>query len=141
MSTKVVARYRDGRLIKGISQDIQPTKATFHVRGADGKVVPVNLSDLKAVFYVRTLEGNSKYEEDLKPNPEDVRSRGSTLITLRFEDGETMVCLTNGLPRNRQYYFVVPVDARSNNIRILVNQAAVVSIEVSGGDQPISQAS
>jgi hypothetical protein len=141
MNTKVVARYRDGRVVKGISHDIQPTKPTFHVRGADGKVVTVKLSELKAVFYVRTLEGNATYEEDLKPNPEDIRSRGSTVLSMRFEDGENMVCLTNGLPGSKPYFFVVPVDARSNNIRILVNQSAVVSLQITGGDQPLSQAS
>jgi hypothetical protein len=49
---------------------------------------------------------------------------------MRFADGETMVCLSNGTPLNRPYFFVVPVDARSNNLRILVNQAALVSIEM-----------
>jgi hypothetical protein len=35
----------------------------------------------------------------------------------------------NRYPPNRPYYFLVPVDSGSNNIRILVNAAAVVAIE------------
>ena len=139
---KIVVRYKDGRVIKGTSHDIQPTRPTFHVRAGDGKVQKINLSDLKAVFYVKTLEGNSTHQEDLKPNPEDIRSRGSSVVAMRFADGENMVCLVNGLPGNRPYFFVAPVDARSNNIRILVNQAALVSMELSNtGEQLLSRAS
>ena len=31
-------------------------------------------------------------------------------------------------PPVREFFFVLPVDARSNNLRILVNRAAVVRI-------------
>ncbi len=129
MSHKVVARYLDGRLVKGVSHDIQPAKPNFHVRLADGKMATVNLAELKAVFYVRTLEGNSAHNEELKPDPTDVRSRGATVVTLRFIDRETIVGLANVSPVNRPFFFVVPVDTRSNNIRILVNQAALSGIE------------
>jgi hypothetical protein len=39
------------------------------------------------------------------------------------------VGLTNRYPPNRDYFYVVPVDAESNNIRMLINRAAVVSHE------------
>jgi hypothetical protein len=116
-------------MIKGVSHDIQPTRPTFHVQTPEGKKATVQLADLKAVFYVRSLDGNSAHNEDLKPDPTDVRNRGSTVVTLRFHDRETIVGLSNASPVNRPFFFVSPVDVRSNNIRILVNQAALAGIE------------
>jgi hypothetical protein len=128
MSSKVVARYRDGRLLKGISLDIDPSRPTFHIRPPEGPAVAVDLADLKALFFVRTLEGDRNRPEQRNPNPADPRARGSTLVALDFADGEQMVGLTIRYPPNRPYFFIVPVDPNSNNIRILVNRAAVESM-------------
>jgi hypothetical protein len=49
----VVARFRDGRMIKGVTYDFGPQKKLFHVTstGEDGKrVFRIPLSELKAVF-------------------------------------------------------------------------------------------
>jgi hypothetical protein len=129
MSSKVVARYRDGRLLKGVTMDVDPARPTFHVRPPAGRAVSVDLSDLKALFFVRTLEGNPAHREQRRLEPGDKRAHGSTIVSLRFADGEEIVGLTIRYPPNRPYFFVVPVDPGSNNIRILVNRAAVVAME------------
>lgn len=129
MQNKVVARYQDGRVVKGISLDVDPARPTCHVRPTTGPALEVNLSELKALFFVRTLEGNSAHDEGRDPDPKDPRSRGMAMVSLRFADGETIVGLTIRYPPNRPYFFVLPVDQKSNNIRILVNRAAVVSME------------
>jgi hypothetical protein len=129
MSARVVARYQDGRLVKGISMDVDPARPSFHVRPPEGKTVEVKLTDLKALFFVRTLDGNPERKEVLKADPADSRARGSTLVSLRFTDGEEMMGLTIRFPPNRPYFFIVPVDPASNNIRILVNRDAVASME------------
>lgn len=129
MNNKIVARYLDGRLIKGISLDIDPGRPKFHVRPTDGKAVEVQLRDLKALFYVRTLEGDPAHQESRTPDPSDARGRSSTTVTLKFVDGEVMVGHTIGNPLNRPFFFIVPVDPRSNNIRVLVNRAALLSVE------------
>ncbi len=129
MKNQVVARYQDGRVVKGISLDVDPSRPVFHVREKDGPSVEVKLSDLKALFFVRSLDGNPGHNEKFAPDPKDPRSRGMALLTLRFDDGETIVGLTIRYPPNRPHFFVLPVDQESNNIRILVNRAAVVSME------------
>lgn len=134
MSNKVVARYKDGRLLKGTSLDVDITRPNFHIRPPDGKPVEVNLSELKALFFVRSLEGNPAHEERRTPEPGDSRGRGSTFVSLRFEDGEEMLGMTIRYPPNRPYFFIVPVDTTSNNIRILVNRAAVTSMEAITAD-------
>jgi len=128
MSHRVVARFRDGRIVKGITMDIDPGRSRCHVRTPEGKMVEVHLPDLKALFFVRSLEGNSTRYENRTPDPQDRRSRGATAMTMTFEDGEVMVGLTIRYPPNRPFFFILPVDAESNNLRILVNRDAVVSM-------------
>jgi len=129
MAQQVVARYQDGRVLKGISMDIDPAKPLFHVRAPGSPAVEVVMSDLKALFFVRSLDGNPAYHEDPTPNPADPRARGSTVIRIKFKDGEIIVGLTITYPPTRNYFFVTPVDPKSNNIRALVNRAAIASIE------------
>lgn len=129
MAQQVVARYQDGRMLKGISMDIDPMKPTFHVRPPQGPAQQVALSDLKALFFVRTLDGNPGYHEDLTPHPEDPRARGTTLVRITFKDTEVLVGMTIQFPPKRQYFYVTPVDPNSNNIRALVNREATTAIE------------
>lgn len=126
---KVVARYRDGRVIKGVSLDVSVDRPVCHVQQADGDRVPIALADLKALFFVRSLEGNPQHHENLIPEEGDPRSRGLTPVRVVFEDGEVIVGLTIRYPPNKPFFFLVPVDTASNNIRILVNGSALVSME------------
>jgi hypothetical protein len=125
MSQQVVARFQDGRLTKGISMDVDPTRPSFHIRTVQGTTEEIKLSDLKALFFVRSLEGNAQRVESRALSPGDSRARASSLISIKFADGEVMQGLTIRYPPNRPYFFVVPVDPGSNNIRILVNKSAV----------------
>jgi len=129
MSLKVVAHYRDGRILKGLSVDVDASKPSCHVRASGGPAVEVKLADLKALYLVRDLEGDPARHESIQVAPDDSRLHGSTLVTLQFPDGEKLVGLMNRYPPNRPYFFLLPVDAGSNNIRILVNAAAVLSLE------------
>ena len=128
MNNKVVARFRDGRLLKGISLDVDPSRRKFHIRAPEGAVEEVDLNDLKALFYVRTLEGDRGRPLESTPVPDDPRGRGSTMVKLKFSDGEEMMGMTLHYPPKRPYFFVLPVDPGCNNIRVLVNRSALVSI-------------
>ena len=133
MSNLVVARYLDGKLLKGTSLDVDPTRPTFHVRPPEGSTAEVKLKDLKALFFVRSLEGDMARHEVHALDPADPRSKGSTPVALHFPDGEVMIGLTNRFPPNRPFFFIVPVDPKSNNIRILVNRSAIKNMEPLGG--------
>ena len=62
-------------------------------------------------------------------DPADPRMHGSTAVSLQFPDGEVLVGLTNRFPPIRPFFFVVPVDPESNNIRVLVNRSAVKKMD------------
>lgn len=125
MAQTVVARYQDGRVLKGASLDIDPAKSTFHLRPEQGPPVEVKLADLKALFFVRSLAGSPAYDDVPTLAADDPRARGSVPIRLKFKDGEVMMGLTFHFPPNRPYFYVTPVDPKSNNIRVLVNRAAL----------------
>lgn len=126
---QVVAHYLDGRLIKGTSLDVAPTKPTCHVRTADQGGVEVTLADLKALYFVRTPEGDAAHQYATTPVPGDPRLAGSHRILLTFKDGEKMAVLANRYPPVGDYFFVLPVDGSGNTIRVLVNRAAVEEIK------------
>lgn len=129
MANKVVARYRDGRVLKGTGFDIDPNRPSFHLQQAEGGRVPVVLAELKALFFVKSLEGDPGRNDSDMLEPGDVRSRGLTRVRIVFEDGEAITGMTIRYPPNRAFWYMLPVDAKSNNIRILVNSTAVVSME------------
>lgn len=125
MANEVVAHYLDGRLVKGISLDVDPGRPRCHIRTGSGGAVEVKLSDLKALFFVKDLVGDAKREDAAKLSDDDGRARGSFPIALEFVDGERLVGLTVRYPPVRPFFFVLPADPKSNNVRILVNRAAV----------------
>jgi hypothetical protein len=125
MANEVVAHYLDGRVVKGISLDVDPNRPVCHIRPQGQSTMEVKLSDLKALFFVKDLVGNATRNDVLELVPGDGRARGSYPIELEFADGERLLGLTVRYPPVRPFFFVLPADARSNNLRVLVNKAAV----------------
>lgn len=125
MPNHVVARYIDGRMVKGTSLDVAQDRPKFHVREDDGTMTQVLLSELKALFFVKSLDGNSEHVEGQEIDAVDPRLRGSRVLEVTFQDGETIVGLCTRYPPKGASFFLVPVDSDSNNLRILVNSAAL----------------
>ena len=127
--TKVVVRYRDGRVIKGFTQDFLPNKDSFHLFQAEkgsGEAVEVSVKALKAVFLVRDFKGNAFYEERKLYTKEEKPSGRKVEVT--FTDGEVLVGSTLGYDPKRQGFFVFPVDPKSNNVRIYAVSSAVKQV-------------
>jgi hypothetical protein len=125
----VVARLLDGRVVKGRCLDLSPDKPVCHVLTADQGPVKVALADVKAVFFVKDLQGDPRYQEHRTPDPRDPRARGARVLEIRFADGEVLLGLAATYQPTRSFFFVIPVDPASNNVRVLVNRAAVTSVE------------
>jgi len=128
MPQKVVAHFIDHTVVKGTSVDVDPGKPRCHIRTEDG-VLEVDLTQLKALYFVKDLTGRPEYNESRATEQGDSRLRGSHAVKLTFMDGEAVHALMNRFPPNRPFYFVLPIDAASNNERILVNRDAVVKVE------------
>lgn len=126
MINQVVARFLDGRVMKGKTLDMDPSRPTFHLRNSLHPPVEIKLVELKALFFVKDLSGDPKHVEAMDLEASDSRAHGSQPIEVEFADGERVVGLTVRYPPVRPFFYVLPADERSNNIRILVNKAAVV---------------
>lgn len=129
MAQDVVARFIDGRIVKGVALDVDPARPTCHIKPeGPGRMVEVKLADLKALFFVKTLAGDSGHQEANTVDPADARARSFSAIEIEFRDGERLVGLTPRYPPIRPFFFVVPADTASNNVRILINRAAVANL-------------
>jgi hypothetical protein len=127
----VVARYQDGRVLKGVTNDFLPAKDRFHLvplESAPGsKPVEVLIADLKALFFVRDFAGDPQHKESGEFDP--AKAAGGRKIRVLFKDGETLVGTTQGYQPGRPGFFVIPADAKSNNERCFV--VSVATREVS----------
>ena len=137
MANEVVAHYLDGRVVKGVSHDIDPARPTCHIRTPDRQGIEVKLVDLKALFFVKSLAGDPTYTEGSTVEAGDQRARGAYRIEVQFADGERVVGMTVRYPPVRPFFYVVPADGRSNNLRILINRAAVVRFGQPPSETPL----
>lgn len=123
---KVVARFADGRLVKGMTADFFPGKDLFHVAEAGAAPgsdpLEIRTSQLKALFFVKDLAGDPRYVESKEFDPS--RPPAGRRIRVEFEDGEVLVGTTTGYQAGRPGFFLEPADTGSNNERCYVVVAA-----------------
>jgi hypothetical protein len=127
---KVVARFADGRMVKGMTADFFPNKDLFHVSvtgtPAGAKPVEIRTQDLKALFFVKDLVGDSQHVEKKEFDP--AQPPIGRRIRVAFKDGEVLVGTTTGYQPGRSGFFLVPADATSNIERCYVVAAATDEI-------------
>jgi len=115
---KVVARFKDGQVVSGYTNDFHPTKLQLHLspdpRHGQSTIVP--LWHLKALFFVREFLGDPTLVES-KEFAEVPQGRK---IEVTFHDDEVMVGSTLGYRGEGNGFFLHPADGRSNNLRVFV---------------------
>jgi hypothetical protein len=129
---KVVARFADGRIVKGTTVDFFPTKDVFHVSDAVAPVgatlVQVNKQELKALLFVKDLAGDPQRVKRMESYP--IRPAAGRRIRVVFKDGEVLVGTTAGYQPGGPGFFLEPEDASSNVERCYVVTAATREIAV-----------
>jgi len=127
---KVVARFADGRVLKGTTADFFAAKELFHLAVADAPAgtepIEIRTADLKALFFVKDLMGNPGYVERKEFDPE--HPPAGRRIKVTFADGEVLVGTTTGYQPGRPGFFLEPVDPHANNERCYVISAAAQEI-------------
>ena len=122
---KIIIRYRDGKLLKGYTNDFFPNKPAFHVQPGDeaaGQSIVVAVNELKAVFFVKDFKGDPGYTE--RRFVEGDRPAGRK-VEVTFYDEEVIVGTTMGYDPKRIGFFVIPADPQANNLRVFVVTEAV----------------
>ncbi len=129
---KVVARFADGRIVKGVTADFTPGKDSFHVTDpaslAGSKPVEIHTKDLKALFFVKDPAGNPAHSERKEFEPG--RAAVGRRIRVEFRDGEVLLGTTQGYQPSRPGFFVIPADEKSNNERCYIVSAATRKVSV-----------
>lgn len=128
----IVAHFIDGTVQKGMSLDVDSKRPQCHLK-TDTETIEIELSAVKALFFVKTATGRPTYNDVKEPAEGDSRLVGAKRVKVTFADSEEIVGLMNRFPPITPYFFMLPIDPLSNNIRILVNRTAVKEMaEVAG---------
>src|ERR1043166_4690483 len=121
----IVAHRIDGTVAKGTSLDVDPKRPTCHLLPEAGEASEIALADVKALFFVKSWSGDSTRNDAKQAVIGDSRLLGAKQVRVVFADGEEVVGLMNRFPPITPYFFMLPIDPLSNNIRILINSAAI----------------
>jgi hypothetical protein len=124
---QVVARLLDGRKIKGHTTDFHPSRERFRVAAQPGfPPVEVPTEGLKAVFFVRSFEGNPERRDHRQFPGNSGFARPK--IWIEFRDGERMAAWPVSTPLGRHGFYVVPTDPGSNAEKAYVFRDAVARV-------------
>ena len=123
MEHKVVVHFLTKDIKKGTAYDFSSESPMMHLLVTDdaGKKLleRINIDLVKAIFFVRTLEGNQLYKEKNEFEP------GKTVygkkLSIEFADTEKIVGYSVNNPSQKKRFFMIPADPNGNNLKILIN--------------------
>ncbi len=130
---KIVARSRAGERFKGyLLEGRSLPRGVLRMRSIEGGDLPLDLEQLKGIFFVRDYEGDKGYLEtkSLTTDPE----RKGLRVRLRFEDNETLEGVVENSVDLLQAdgFFFWPADTNANNELIFVVKSALLGFRVLG---------
>lgn len=125
---RVVARFVDGRILKGYTMNFDPSRAAFTLRlvgdAPGAEPTAIQLRELKAVFFVKDFDGVPEYSE----RKDFTTAPAGRKLTVRFADGEVLVGASMAYDPARAGFFLFPADKFSNNDKVFVIAAAVAEV-------------
>ncbi len=120
---KVIARFIDGRIVAGYTNNFHPSKDRLHLfanpRQGESTFIPI--AQLKALFFVREFSGDPTLVE----NKDFIDPPQGRKVEVTFHDNEVMVGSTLGYRGDGNGFFLHPADNRSNNQRVFVTAAGL----------------
>jgi hypothetical protein len=137
---KIVARFRDGRLLKGFVKNFSIETDTVIL--SDRKTNSesrVPIEELKALFFVKDFAGSS---EHIERKAFGIRKNLGRKVFIKFIDKESLVGFIEGeipwdkgfslakLGKKAKGFFITPVDGDSNNERVFVVGSAIDNVTI-----------
>ena len=129
MENLIVVHMADGVIHKGVTHDFEPSGESFHLLPAEGGGVPlkIQLSEMKALFYVRDYIGNRDF---VARKQFDEAQRAGRTAVLTFNDGEEIWgTLGEGADQEGIGFYFFPADKDDNNLRIFVVRSSLKSMK------------
>lgn len=137
---KAVLRFNNGSLLKGNLKDFSAELTEVTLEEAEtNKILTVKIDELKAIFFVRSFEGDRERKE--KKSYGISRHRGQRIF-IKFKDDESMIGFLEGdVPWERGFFlskhdkgkkgfFLLPVDLDSNNTKVFVVASSIKDVTV-----------
>jgi len=129
--SRVVARYQDGRVAKGLTADFVPYSDAFHLLDRDAqKVREIRFAELKGLYFVKDLDGDLGHAKSNIFDPSDLTP--GRKIRVLFKDGEVLMGYTPDFLSTRPGFFVLPADLNSNADRCYIVTSATEKISLVG---------
>ncbi len=135
---KVVIRFNSGKILKGYIVDFTAYTDIVVVQDIEtNKEHGIPIQELKAIFFVKTFEGDSLYRDKKMYG---IRENIGRKVYIRFNDGESMMGFLEGeIPWEKGFhlskptstlkgFFFIPVDVDSNNKKVFVFSSAIKDI-------------
>jgi hypothetical protein len=128
-------------MVKGRMLDFFPNHPTFRVKTTAGDQIQVKMRELKAVFFVKDLDGNTLHRR--RGDFPAIRPPGAEeeKAAILFKDGEVLLGYLDLQPPNRQGFFLVPADVGGNNVRVYVLKEATNYISTGSQAERLSKPS
>lgn len=128
MENKVVVHMRGGAIHKGYTRDFHSGRDSFHLLPAEGGGVPLrlDLSEAKALFYVKDYLGNADYDPPAGFGP--ARPEGTRCV-VTFDDGEVIFGSTPDYDPEGIGFTLYPSDPADNNVKIFVVRESTAKVE------------
>ena len=140
ISNLVVARYLDGRTLKGVTRDFSPNRAMFHIDPQDGSPpIELRFRQLKALFFVNSLEGDPARQDVRGFVHGPVETQQGKKIAVRFRDGEFICGYTLSWSPDREGFFMFPADVHGNNQRIYVITGSTLEVKAGPAAEVLAQ--
>jgi len=128
MEDKVVAHFKDGRTLRGLTQDFHPASESFHLLPSEGGGMPtvIRVEELKALFYVKEWGAARRSVERAKKFAMESSLGKKTVV--EFVDGEKVWGFSQGYGKDKKGFYFYPADPGENNTRVFIVNSAVKDI-------------
>mgnify|MGYP000013210618 CR=1 FL=1 len=136
---KVVLRFMDGSTLKGYVENFTPFDDIVEIKKITGEKEVIPIDRLKAIFFVKTFEGDPEYSEKKAFSISGIRLKR---VFVKFKDGEAMTGYIEGeIPWQKGFFLeegkkngflLLPTDDKSNNIKVYVVAKAVKDVTLVG---------
>lgn len=137
---RVVARFIDGRVVKGYVRKFSTESDIVDISEAgSGKEHRISTADLKALFFIKSFEGDSGYRER---KAFGIREHKGQKVYIKFNDRESLMGFIEGaVPWEKGFFlsdegskakgfFMLPVDNDSNNEKVFVVATSIDDVTV-----------
>jgi len=124
----VVGKYRDGRLVRGFTNDFSAKRPYLHISPAPGshQAQFISMMHLDALFFMRDT-GTTGSGQDRAGATEPAAVHGRR-VALSLPNGEEMIGATLNYKINGSGFFVTPLDGAHGTARVFITQTGVRSV-------------